>query len=67
MPMLKELDLGANELHRMMDSLDGLLRSLVCHHQVELKLNIYFNSLTQESVQRMSNLCENTDIELKFE
>ena len=67
MPMLKELDLGANELHRIEDSLEELLQTLLCDHQRELKLNIYFNSLTQKSVQRMNKLCENTDIELKFE
>ena len=67
MPMLKELDLGANELHRIEDSLEELLQTLLCDHQRELKLNIYFNSLTQKSVQRMNKLCENTDIELKSE
>ena len=67
MPMLKELDLGANELQRIEDSLEELLQTLLCDHQRELKLNIYFNSLTQKSVQRRNKLCENTDIELKFE
>ena len=67
MPKLKELDLGANELHRMENSFDDLLRTLVCHHQRVLKLNIYFNRLSQESVQRMNFLCEDTDIVLETE
>ena len=66
-PKLKELDLGANELHRMEEPLDELLQALVDHHHTELKLNIYFNRLKQGSVQRMKFLCENTDIELKSE
>ena len=60
-PQLRELDLGANELHRMKE-LEELVQALVSHHQRELKLNLYFNKLSPESVRRIKKLCQKADI-----
>ena len=66
MPQLRELDLGANELHRMEETLKNLVQALVSHHQKDLKLNLYFNKLSPEFVQRSKLHCQNTDIALEF-
>ena len=66
MPKLRELDLGANELHRVEDSLKDLVKALVSHHQRDLKLNLYFNKLSPEFVRRSKLNCQNTHIELEF-
>ena len=66
MPQLRELDLGANGLHRMEGPLVKLVHSLAHHHQRELKLNLYFNNLSTESVRRIKLLCWNTHIMLEF-
>ena len=67
MPQLRELDLGANSLHRVEEPLEELVQSLVHYYQRELKLNLYFNSLSPEYVMRIKLLCQNTHIELEFE
>ena len=66
MPQLRELDLGANGLHRIEESLDDLVQTLVDRHQRELKSNLHFNRLSPESVQTIKSLCQNTDIVLEF-
>ena len=66
LPQMKELDLGANRLHRMEKTVYELVQSLVKHHQGELKLNLYFNNLPNEFVQKIKLLCQNTDIVLEF-
>ena len=65
-PQLRELDLGANGLRRIEDSLKDLVQALVSHHQKDLKLNLYFNKLSQEFVQISKLQCQNTDIALEF-
>ena len=62
----EELDLGANELHRMKEPLEELVQALVHHHQRELTLNIYFNHLSPEYMWRFKTLCQNMDIVLEF-
>ena len=66
MPQLRELDLGANELHRMKEPLEKLIQALVHHHPRELTLNIYFNHLSPECMWRFKTLCQNMDIVLEF-
>ena len=63
---IKELDFGANRLYRMEKTLYKLVQSLVKHHQGELKLNLYFNNLPNDSVRKIKLLCHNADIVLEF-
>ena len=66
MPQLRELDLGANNLNTMQEPLCELVQALVYHHQRELKLNLYFNNLSNEFKERIKILCQNSSIELEF-
>ena len=66
MPQLRELDLGANNLNTMEEPLGVLVQAVVFHHQRELKLNLYFNNLSNECKEKVKVLCQNTSIELEF-
>ena len=66
MPQLRELDLGANGLNTMEEPLGELVQALVYHHQRELKLNLYFNNLSNEFKERLKVLCKNRSIELEL-
>ena len=66
MPQLRELDLGANRLHKMEETVFKLVQSLVHNHQTEVKLNLYFNQLSQQCKRRIQILCQNTDVHLEF-
>ena len=66
MPQLRELDLGANNLNTMEEPLSELVQAVVSHHQRELKLNLYFNNLSNECKERVKVLYQNTSIELEF-
>ena len=66
MPQLRELDLGANKLHKMEETVFKLVQSLVNHHRTELKLNLYFNKLSQQCKRRIQIMSHNTDIYLEF-
>ena len=64
---LKELDLGANYLHRMEGILEGLVEACVNSHQRELKLYLWFNNLSIEFVDKCKLLCSNRNLKLCFE
>ena len=66
MPELRELDLGANNLNTMQEPLCELVQALVYHHQRELKLNLYFNNLSNEFKETIKVLYQNSSIELEF-
>ena len=66
MPQLRELDLGANNLNTMEEPLCELVHALVYHHKRELRLNLYFNNLSNECKERVKVLCQNSSIELEF-
>ena len=66
MPQLKELDLGANRLHKMEETVFKLVHSLVHHHRTELKFNLYFSKLSQQCKRRIQMLSHNTDVYLEF-
>ena len=66
MPQLRELDLGANNLNTVEEPLGELVQALIHHHQRELKLNLYFNNLSNECKERVKVLCKNTSIALEL-
>ena len=66
MPQLRELDLGANRLYKMEETVFKLVQSLVHNHQLELKLNLYFNKLSQQCKRKIQILCQKTDVHLEF-
>ena len=57
MPQLRELDLGANRLHKIEEAVFKLVQSTVHNHQTELKLNLYFNKLSQQCKRKIQILC----------
>ena len=64
---LKELDLGANSLYRMVGELEDLIEACITNYQNELKLYFWFNNLSIAAVDKCKFLCKNTNIELCIE
>ena len=61
LPILRELDLASNALHRMEDVVENLIEACVTHHLSELKLNVCFNNLSYSTKDRCKSLCSNID------
>ena len=61
---LKELDLGANSLHKMAGVVEHLIEACITNYQRELKLCLWFNYLSTASVDKCKFLCSNTNIKL---
>ena len=63
---LKVLNLESNSLDEMQRETEELIRTCVTHHQRELKLELWFNNLSEEIQEKWKLLCQGTDIKLSF-
>ena len=66
LPQLEELDIGGNYLCRMESELEEFIDVCVTHHQVGLKVNVWYNFLSASLAEKWTKLCQNTCIELDF-
>ena len=62
LPGLKALDLFGNKLSEMETDVEHLIEVCVTHHQRELKLNIWGNSLSDAVEKKWKQRCEGTKI-----
>ena len=66
LPGLKVLNLDTNKLNTMQRETEELIRTCVTHQQMELKLWLRYNDLSEEIREKWNRLCQETHIKLQF-